>query len=271
MFAQINHMAMISPNFALLERYYRSMFRLDFSTERDAESSCIVTDGYVGLNILPRRDGYIGGIDHFGLKVDSIDEVLNRMKSAHPKANIVKRPSTRPFAAYSGHDPDGNVFDLSEKRGTNLKDVHAKPPESNEQRDCTFDRFAIRTMNPEVCAEFYAKVFDLKPANTEKSVTGYHLSDGKITLSLLPWSIDIYAGMSIRRPGPDHIGIRVRNLAEFKKEEKRIGEKNTFIASRPLGGSKESNVRRKLIESSILGDYATADPDGNWLDIREQA
>lgn len=270
MFAQINHMAMISPNFALLERYYRSMFRFDFSTARDAESSCIVTDGYVGLNILPRRDGYMGGIDHFGMKVDSIDEVLRRMKSAHPKANIVKRPSSRPFAAYSGHDPDGNVFDLSEKRGKNLKDVHAKPPEGYEERACAFDSFAIRTMNAAECAEFYATVFELQPVNRKPGDPNFHLTDGKVTLTIMPWTIDLYAGMAIRRPGPDHIGIRVKSLTEFKQEEKRIGEKNTFIASRRLGGSKESEVRRKLIEASTIGDYVTADPDGNWLDIREQ-
>ncbi len=269
MFAQINHMALISPNFATLERYYRSMFRFDISLARDAESSCIVSDGYVGLNILPRRDGYMGGLDHFGLKVDSIAEVEERMKSAHPKAAIVKRPSTRPFAAYSGHDPDGNVFDLSEKRGDNLKDVHAKPPEGYAERACKFERFAIRTMNAEICAEFYANVFSLELKNRRQGDPNYHLSDGNVTLSVMPWSIDMFVGMSIKRPGPDHLGIKVADIGEFKREEQRIGEKNTFIASRLLGGSKESEVRKTLIEASTLGDYVTADPDGNWLDIRQ--
>ena len=30
----------------------------------------------------------MGGIDHFGMVVDSIDRVLDRMKGAHPKTNI---------------------------------------------------------------------------------------------------------------------------------------------------------------------------------------
>ena len=131
MFAQINHMAMISPQYPLLERFYRSHFKFRISerAHHDAEASAIVGDGNVGLNILPRRDGYMGGIDHFGIVVDSIDELLERMKTANPKTKIVKRPSTRPFAAYSGHDPDGNVFDVAEKTGDNLKDVYVEQQE----------------------------------------------------------------------------------------------------------------------------------------------
>jgi catechol 2,3-dioxygenase-like lactoylglutathione lyase family enzyme len=66
MFARINHMAMISENYALLERYYRAVFGFKVTArgDHDAEASTVVGDGNVGLNILPRRDGYVGGIDH---------------------------------------------------------------------------------------------------------------------------------------------------------------------------------------------------------------
>jgi len=145
MFARINHMAMISSDYPLLERYYRSLFGFVNSKQNDAEASTVVGDGNVGLNILPRRDGYVGGIDHFGMVVDSMAEVEARMKKANAKAGMVKRPSYRPFAAYSAHDPDGNVFDLAEKSGENLKDVYAE--QDGEDRDATFNRFAIRTVN----------------------------------------------------------------------------------------------------------------------------
>ena len=67
MFARINHMAMISADYPLLERYYRSLFKFETSGRNDPEASTVVGDGNVGLNILPRRDGYMGGIDHFGM------------------------------------------------------------------------------------------------------------------------------------------------------------------------------------------------------------
>lgn len=270
MFAQINHMAIISANYLLLDHYYRAMFKFDHSGRKEPEGACIVSDGCVGLNILPRRDGYVGGIDHFGIKVDSIDEVFERMQKAHPKASIVKRPTQRSFAAYSGHDPDGNVFDLTERGGANLKDVHATPPESGAGRFGSFNRFAIRTFNPEECVEFYSSVFGFQLVNRKNDDANFHLTDGKVTLSIMPWSIEVFAGMSIKRPGPDHIGIKVENLDDLKKEERRIADKNTFLISRRLGGNPEAETRRRLIESNALGGYVIADPDGNWLDVTDQ-
>jgi len=40
----------------------------------------IYADGYVGMQIIPRRDGYVGGIDHFGMVVDDVETVLERMQ-----------------------------------------------------------------------------------------------------------------------------------------------------------------------------------------------
>lgn len=267
MFAQINHMALISPQYPLLERYYRALFGFRNSGKNDSEASSVVGDGVVGLNLLPRRDGYVGGIDHFGMVVDDLGLVEARMRQSHAGAGMVKRPSTRPFAAYSGHDPDGNVFDLAQKDGENLKDVYA---EGGEEGDARFNRFAIRTVNAEACAEFYADVFELTIANRKEGDPNYHLSDGRVTLSIMPWRIGDFAGMAIKRPGPDHIGIRVKDLEEFKGEMTRIGEKNTYLASRPLGGSAESETRKALLRKNALGKLQIADPDGNWLDITDE-
>jgi catechol 2,3-dioxygenase-like lactoylglutathione lyase family enzyme len=270
MFAQINHMAIISSNYALLEKFYRSMFNFDTSGRNDAESASVVSDGYLGMNIIPHRDGYVGGLDHFGMIVDSIDEVQERMKSANPKANLVKRPSARPFAAYSGHDPDGNVFDLSERNGANLKDVYAEHEGEGDSEACYFNRFALRTPNAEQCAEFYAEVFELTPTNRKPDDPNFHLTDGRMTLTVMPWSIETFHGMSIKRPGPDHLGIHVADLGEFEKERKRIGEKNTYLATRTMGGSQESEIRRKLFGSNALGKIQIADPDGTWIDITDE-
>lgn len=272
--AQINHMAAISHQYPFLERFYRSLFKFRLSArgDNDAEASAVIGDGYVGFNLLPRRDGYTGGIDHFGIVVDDVQEVLSRMKKAHPKTNIVKRPSTRPFAAYSGHDPDGNVFDLAETSGENLKDVYAQQKDEgwSESERCQFHRFAIRTPNAEECAHFYQDVFELKPANVPEDKEGYHLTDGRVMLSLMQWDIEGFKGMSIKRPGPEHIGIKVPDLDEFKSELKRIGEKNTYLAARPLGGSEEAETRRRFFAAGALGKMQIADPDGNWIDITDE-
>ncbi len=109
-------MAMISPIYPMLANFYEAFFGLKRSGKTSRPLNAVtVGDGYVGLNINPLRDGYVGGLDHFGVVVDDLDLVLERARAKFPQANIVKRPSTRPFASYSGHDPDGNVFDLAQK------------------------------------------------------------------------------------------------------------------------------------------------------------
>src|SRR5260370_17250488 len=96
MFAQINHTAIISHQYPMLGKFYEAVFGLKYSSFRVTDAP-IYADGYVGMQIIPRRDGYVGGIDHFGMVVDDVETVLERMPKKHRKANIVKPPSTPPF------------------------------------------------------------------------------------------------------------------------------------------------------------------------------
>src|SRR3989475_334462 len=163
MFAQINHVALISHQYNTLGKFYEAVFGLKSSAKGRPASAITIGDGYVGLNLIPRRDGYVEGIDHFGMVVDDVEPVLERMKRKHKNATIVKRPSARPFAAYSGHDPDGNVFDLAQKKEDTRKEVYAEIAGGGWAQDRYVNKFAIRTPNAEECAEFYRDVFELEP------------------------------------------------------------------------------------------------------------
>ena len=269
MFAQINHMAMISPRYPMLGKFYEAVFGLKPSAKGRPAAAITIGDGYVGLNIIPRRDGYIAGIDHFGMVVDDVEPVLERMQRKHKKANLVKRPSARPFAAYSGHDPDGNVFDLAQKKEDTRKEVYAEMPAQGWAQDHYLNKFAIRTPNAEQVAEFYRDVFEFELMN-RNSAPGYHLSDGRVTLCILPWSIPVFAGMSIKRPGPDHIGFHVEDMAAFKTKVAEIAGANPYLAPVPLGGSPESDVRRRFFADNASGKWQISDPDGNWIDITDE-
>jgi catechol 2,3-dioxygenase-like lactoylglutathione lyase family enzyme len=270
MFAQINHMALISANYALLGKFYEAMFGLRTSGAPRPDSSIRIGDGYVGLNILPKRDGYFGGLDHFGMVVDDVQSVLSRMQRKHPGAGIVKRPSTRPFAAYSGHDPDGNVFDLAEKRDDKRSDIYAEQAKGGWVQERVLNKFAIRTVNAEACAEFYEHVFELRPVKGNSGAPGHHLTDGRVTLSILPWSISLFEGMAIKRPGPDHIGFKVESLDNFKAHVAAVAGKNSYLAPVPLGGSQESETRKRFFQDNAAGKWQMADPDGTWIDISDE-
>src|SRR5258706_3018399 len=273
MFAQINHVAIISHQYNTLGKFYEAVFGLKASGKGRPASAITIGDGYVGLNLIPPRYGYIGGIDHFGLLVDDVGPVLERMKKKHRSASIVKRPSTRPYAAYSGHDPDGNVFDLAQKKEDTRKEVYAEIAGGaafpNSARDPYVNKFAIRTPNAEECAEFYRDVFELEPVN-RKSGTAYCLTDGRVTLAILPWSIPLFEGMSVKRPGPDHIGFHVENLDAFKTRVAELAGMNPYFAGVLLGGSPESDVRKRFFAGQAGGKWQMSDPDGNWIDITDE-
>ena len=273
MFAKINHMAMISPIYPMLANFYEAYFGLKRSGKTSRPLNAVtVGDGYVGLNINPLRDGYVGGLDHFGVVVDDIDTVLTRAREKFPQANVVKRPSTRPFANYSGHDPDGNIFDLSQKdENEKLVGVYAEQSAAGAgpNQDRYLNKFAIRTMNPEKCADFYQYVLELKPVNRNGGA-GHHLTDGRVTLSILPWSVPIFENMSIKRPGPDHIGFKVENIDTFKQHVEVTSGMNTYVAPMRLGGSKEADARKAFFAKEAGGKYQMADPGGVWIDVTDE-
>jgi catechol 2,3-dioxygenase-like lactoylglutathione lyase family enzyme len=270
MFARINHVAIISHQYNTLGKFYEAVFGLRYSGPGRPASAITIGDGYVGLNLIPRRDGYVGSIDHFGMMVDDVEPVLARMQRKHRNAAIVKRPSARPFAAYSGHDPDGNVFDLAQKKEDTRKEVYAEIAGGGWAQDRYVNKFAIRTPNADECAEFYRDVFELQPVSRPSGTAGHCLTDGRMTLAILPWSIPAFEGMSIKRPGPDHIGFHVEDLNAFKARVAEDAGMNPYLAGLPLGGSTESDVRRRFFAAAATGKWQMSDPDGNWIDITDE-
>ena len=74
MHARINHVAIISHQYPMLGKFYQSLYGMR-PGDGPPESAVSYGDGNVGLQILPRRDGYISGLDHFGMLVDDLEEV----------------------------------------------------------------------------------------------------------------------------------------------------------------------------------------------------
>lgn len=124
MFGKLNHLAITSDRYTLLGMFYRAMFGLKTSGDTMREVGAIsVGDGYVGMTLIPRRAGRKAGLDHFGIEVESLEKARQKIAKKYPDIEIVKRPSNRPFASYSAHDPAGNYFDLSQPGHENRAEV----------------------------------------------------------------------------------------------------------------------------------------------------
>ncbi len=68
MFSKINHVAIVSYDYAQLAQFYEAVFGMRTSAKTRVGSAVTVGDGYVGLNINPRRAGRAAGLDHFGIE-----------------------------------------------------------------------------------------------------------------------------------------------------------------------------------------------------------
>jgi predicted enzyme related to lactoylglutathione lyase len=267
MFSRLNHLAIVSDHYTLIGMFYRAVFGMRASGDITREMTAIsVGDGYVGMTLIPRPSGRYAGLDHFGIEVEDFDLVRARMQENYPNIEILKRPSNRPFASYSTHDPAGNYFDLSQQGDENRAEVYAG---GEWTQDRTISHFAIRTVEPERIAEFYTTVFELTPANAPGEDGGYHLTDGRVTLAVLPWKISLFEGSGVEQPGMDHIGFRVESVKAFKADLEDIVVKNPYLAPKSIGPGVEGPVRRKLLARCPHGSFQLTDPDGTWIDVAE--
>jgi catechol 2,3-dioxygenase-like lactoylglutathione lyase family enzyme len=280
MFAKLNHLAIISDNYERSAKFYEVMFGMRTASgkprtngaagagpQRPAFAST-VGDGYVGLNINPRRPGRPARFEHFGIEVEDAETVFARMKEKYPRVKSLKRPSNRPFAGITTHDPDGNVFDISQKDMANRRDIYTEQHELNPSH---VDHFAFRTMNPDAMAEFYREIFELEPRNRKEDDPNHYLSDGHITMVIMPWDITDYDGTGIAPPSMEHIGFTVENLEAFKSYVDYVAGENRFLAPQAVDGGVEGRKRLELARRSCpLCQHHLSDIDGVWLSASER-
>src|SRR5580704_10521220 len=216
LFAKINHVAIVSEKYALLASFYESLFGMKRSPRGKINRAITVGDRYVGLNINPRKAGRPGGLDHFGVEVEDVDTVFDRIKTKYPGADWVQRPGTRPFAGITANDPDGNVFDLSQRKMANRSAIYVE--NSGEQSERRISHVAVRTLRPDEMARFYADVFELAEQNSKPGDPNHYLSDGRVSLTIIPWRIQNYLGQSILPTGMDHFGFSVESMDKFQED-----------------------------------------------------
>jgi catechol 2,3-dioxygenase-like lactoylglutathione lyase family enzyme len=268
MFAKINHVAIVSEKYALLANFYTSLFGMKSSPERGVSRAITVGDGYVGLNINPRKAGRPAGLDHFGVEVEDVKTVFDRIRTKYPQADWVQRPSTRPFAGITANDPDGNVFDLSQKSMANRSGVYVEN-ETASRNERHISHVAIRTMRPDEMARFYVDVLQLSEQNAKPGDPNHYLSDGKVTLMIMPWKIKNYLGTSILPTGMDHVGFTVESVGKLKEDVDELVGVNPVMNPIPVGKGKESSVRLDLLKRQCpIGEHFMSDPDFTMIAVR---
>ncbi len=267
MSAKINHVAIVSDQYALSGKFYETLFGMKTAQGTRPNSAVTVGDGHIGLNFNPRKPGRPAGLDHFGIELDEIEPVLEKLGRDYPDVSWLKRPGNRPFAGITTHDPDGNMFDLSHRDMENRAETYA---EAEWNQDRTISHFAFRTMNPERCADFYADMFGLSTGNRKPDDAGYTLTDGRMSLMILPWNITDYEDTGIVRPGGDHFGFKVESIDALKRDMEAMTDRNLHLMPTPVGRGPEGATRLRLLDRCCsLGTFQLSDVDGVLIDVAE--
>ena len=245
MFAKINHVAIVSQQYALLANFYQAIFGMKTSANfKRAVRAITVGDGYVGLNINPRKAGRPAALDHFGVEVEDVPTVLEELRK-YKGADYVERPSTRPFAGITCNDPDGNPFDISQRKMANRAGVYVEN-DGNQHERC-ISHVAMRTMRPDEMALFYKDVFQLEERNAKPGDKNHYLTDGKVTLVIQPYSIKNYIGTNVLPTGLDHFGFSVESGDKVKEDLDEAVGANPLMSGVPLGRGKEGARRLEQI------------------------
>lgn len=266
MFAKINHVAIVSQQYALLANYYQAIFGMRTSANfKRAVRAITVGDGYVGLNINPRKAGRPAALDHFGVEVEDVETVLDRIRT-YKGADYIERPSTRPFAGITANDPDGNPFDLSQRKMENRAGVYVENDGNQNERCIT--HVALRTLRPDEMARFYCDVLRLEERNAGHGDANHYLTDGKVTLVIQPYSIRDYAGTNVLTPGMDHFGFTVESCDKVKEDLDEAVGANPLMNGVPLGRGKEGAARLELARRKApYADFFIADPDFTLVSV----
>ena len=182
--------------------------------------------------------------------------------------DVVKRPSNRPFADYSTHDPQGNIFDLMQPGKKEVKGVWLDP---NQKHERSIKHITIRAMNPEALAQFYVDVYGFKEEEKALEDPNFYLTDGTVTLVLAPWKIKDYYGTEHKAPGMDHIGFKVESLETFKKDVELLAKADSGVARTQIAQSRSRIQRRARVaaEPAATANTNCRIPEGNLIDVAE--
>lgn len=270
MFTSIRHIAVMTENWNREARFYQTIFGMkkitngmtdekgDYNPERGH-----LSDGVIGLALLQRQPGFRSGMDHFGFAVESVDIVRERLKQSYPDVNIHQSQSHVPFAGLRGHDPDGNQYDLSQMGMANVREGYV---EFGWEQPRWINHICIRSGRTAHIAEFYQKVFDLKPVEGLSGDNSYYLTDGKVSLAIRPWSMVTHRGFY---SGLDHFGFKVDDLEQTKKDLDALGAAHPESAPRRVDIGRDGLNHLKNLEGCKLCKHALSDPDGVLLDLTD--
>jgi hypothetical protein len=139
-----------------------------------------------------RLDFSASGLEHFGLEVVDVEKGSARLREKYPSVQLIKRPTNRPFAGISTHDPEDYVFDLSQQDMNIPPEVHV---EGRMETGPPCEHFVLRALNPANLAKFDRDIYELQELEKAAAHPSHLSHRWQRTLVVSPWAITDYEGI----------------------------------------------------------------------------
>jgi len=270
MFARIRHVAAHTEHYDKQFKFYQTIFGMKQittglvdETGKSKPDREHISDGVIGMALLAKRQGAQQGLDHFGFECEDVKEVLDRIKQRYPELLYAQALSYVPFAGIRAQDPSGTQFDLSQKGLSNVREGYLS---DGWEQPRWLNHIALRAREPDEAAEFYTTVLELEELPEHAADGAISLTDGKVKLILRRCHNGFYRTL---RQGFDHIGFKVENLEQAKKDLDEIATTYPESAPRKIAMGRSGADLEKDLQGCPIGKHVFADPDGVLLDISD--
>ncbi len=267
--ARISRLTILSETNYALGRFYEGFFHMRPRGTPGATEAVRLSDGRIGLDIEPRLAGQPAQLDRFAIEVEDMGRALARIGEGYPAIEWQDGGGGPGAASVTTHDPDGDIFVLCQRGST---DREGRDGREGGTRDRVIDHLALRVLHPDRVAEFYAGVFGFGPRDGPAAGGNVYLSDGNVTLAIIPWRMSDFEDTGISARGLDHIGFRVESIAALKSDIEGVTARNPRFrpSNTVVGRGKEGAGRLAMFKRTCpLGRHHLADSDGLLLDVRE--
>ena len=112
-------------------------------------------------------------------------------------------------------------------------------------------------------------MFELKRLNRPSEDNSQFLSDGRVTIVILPWTMENFVGHDPMPPMLDHFGFKVESVEALKHDMDDLIGQNPQMATKPLGYGGEGEARLALFKQCPAGEFHLTDLEGVYIDVSE--
>jgi len=270
MFAHIRHVAIYTENYQKTSQFYRTLFDMKKITNGMTDDKGTydpnrghISDGIIGLALLQRHAGIRSGLDHYGFEVQSTETVLERLRKNYPELRVASSLDHVPFSVLRIQDPAGTHIDVSQQGVAKVREGYL---EGGWDQPRHLHHIAIRAGKPSLVADFYQEVFEMRPVEGVSEKGQLCLSDGKVSLVIIPCENTSYRTMT---EGLDHIGFQVESLKKAEQNTEELSQAHPESTPRKIDLGRFGPATKRELESCMLGQYPLADPDGVLIDLVE--